>query len=160
MSLHAIRRLFAHMRWADDRALQSLREAPGRHVQRATELYGHILGAEQVWLARLRQAPPTVAVWPKLTVEECATLATETHHDWDAYLAGVSEAGLAAELAYVNSAGQAFRSTVEDVLLHVALHGAYHRGQVALTVRDGGGTPSPTDFIALARGAPAATRQS
>jgi uncharacterized damage-inducible protein DinB len=159
MSLHAIRRLFAHMRWADERALQSLREAPGRHAQRATDLYAHILGAEQVWLARLRQAAPTVAVWPQLTLDACAALAAETHHAWDAYLAGVGEAGLRAEVAYVNSAGQAFRSSVEDILLHVALHGTYHRGQVALTVRDGGGTPVPTDFIALARGAPAATRQ-
>jgi uncharacterized damage-inducible protein DinB len=47
---------------------------------------------------------------------------------------------------------------VGDMLLHVALHGAYHRGQIALLVRAGGSTPSPTDYIAFIRGAPAATR--
>jgi uncharacterized damage-inducible protein DinB len=40
----------------------------------------------------------------------------------------------------------------------VALHGSYHRGQIALLVRAGGSTPAPTDYIAFIRGAPAATR--
>ena len=54
------------------------------------------------------------------------------------------------------SAGQAFRSTLEDILLHVALHGAYHRGQLAMLVRDGHGEPAPTDYIAFVRGVAAA----
>ena len=60
-------------------------------------------------------------------------------------------------IPYVNSAGRAFTSTLEDILLHVALHGAYHRGQVSIFVRDGGGIPAPTDYIGFARGVPAAT---
>jgi len=40
------------------------------------------------------------------------------------------------------------------------MHGCYHRGQVAMLIRDGGGTPAPTDYIAFVRGAPAATRQA
>ena len=38
------------------------------------------------------------------------------------------------------------------------LHGAYHRGQIALLLREGGAEPAPTDYIAFVRGAPAATR--
>jgi uncharacterized damage-inducible protein DinB len=56
----------------------------------------------------------------------------------------------------VNSAGQAFTSTVEDILLHVCLHGQYHRGQVALLLREAGAAPATTDYIAFARGAPTA----
>jgi uncharacterized damage-inducible protein DinB len=33
----------------------------------------------------------------------------------------------------------------------VGLHGVYHRGQVALLVRQGGGTASPTDYIIFTR---------
>ena len=43
-----------------------------------------------------------------------------------------------------------------DILLHVCLHGAYHRGQVAVSMRSGGAEPAPTDFIAMRRGVPAA----
>ena len=49
--------------------------------------------------------------------------------------------------------GEPHRSTVREIVAHVALHGSYHRGQIALLVREGGGTPLPTDFIVWARGA-------
>ncbi|HEX9896020.1 MAG TPA: DinB family protein [Gemmatimonadales bacterium] len=158
MTLEVLRRLFAHLRWADRQVLEALGHAPGTHAGRALALYAHVLGAEHVWLARLQQEPATVAVWPAFTLAECAVLAEQTHAALDGYLAHLSEAALTDEVGYVNSAGQSFRSSVEDILLHVALHGSYHRGQVALLVRDGGGTPAPTDFIGFVRGAPAATR--
>jgi uncharacterized damage-inducible protein DinB len=45
------------------------------------------------------------------------------------------------------------------MLTHVAMHGSYHRGQIAAALRAGGDIPSPTDYIAFVRGAPAATRR-
>jgi len=68
----------------------------------------------------------------------------------------LTAADLAREIQYRNSAGQEFRSTLEDILLHVALHGSYHRGQVSLIVRGGGGEPVATDYNAFIRGVPAA----
>jgi len=70
----------------------------------------------------------------------------------------ITEAELRLSIAYRNSAGDAFQSTVEEILHHVFLHGAYHRGQVAMWLRSAGAEPAPTDYIAFARGAPAATR--
>jgi uncharacterized damage-inducible protein DinB len=66
---------------------------------------------------------------------------------------------LARVATYRNSANIEFTSTVEDILIHVAMHGAYHRGQVARALRQGGAVPEPTDYIAFTRGAPAATRR-
>ena len=77
---------------------------------------------------------------------------------YDRLLDGLDEAALARNVHYTNSAGLEFDSTVGDILLHVALHGAYHRGQIALLVRAGGSAPAPTDYIQFTRGAPAATR--
>jgi len=156
--LDTLRRLFAHLRWADDRALASLRDQPGELVSRALSIYAHVLGAEHVWLSRLREEPTTVPVWPEFTIDECARSDQESHARYQAYLSSLADADLDREVGYVNSAGQAFRSKVEDILLHVSLHGSYHRGQVALLIRDGGGVPSPTDYIAFVRGVPAATR--
>ena len=151
-------KLFDHLAWADARVLEGLRADPGSDP-RALELYAHVLGAEHVWLARLQQRPARVAVWPTLSLDRCATLAAENAAGFRALLAGIGEDELAREVPYVNSAGQSFRSAIGDILLHVALHGAYHRGQVALVVRAAGGTPTPTDYIAFVRGAPAATRR-
>jgi uncharacterized damage-inducible protein DinB len=159
MTPDALPRIFAHMRWADTRAREALRDAPGALVERALELYGHVLGAEHVWLTRIRGEEPTVAVWPRLSVREAATLADQVHAGFDALVGSLGPGDLDRDVTYVNSAGQRFTSRVEDILVHVALHGSYHRGQVAMLIRDGGGTPAPTDFIAFVRGAPAATRQ-
>ena len=152
--------LLDHLAWADARVLSALRDAPGSDP-RSLELFAHVLGAEHVWLSRIRGTAPRVAVWPALTLEACAELAAENAAGLRAALdeETARDDALGREVAYVNSAGQAFRSTVADMLLQVALHGSYHRGQIALLVRQSGGVPSATDYIAMARGAPAATRQ-
>ena len=154
---HPLRRLFDHLEWADDRVLRSLREAPAI-PPKALELFAHVLGAEHVWLARLRQVPARLAVWPSLDLEQCATVARENRDGYAGLLDDLGADGLGEEVSYTNSAGASFRTPAEDILLHVALHGCYHRGQVAILLRQNGAVPQPTDYIAFVRGAPAATR--
>jgi uncharacterized damage-inducible protein DinB len=151
-------KLLDHLEWADARVLQGLRDSSSPDP-RALELYAHILGAEHAWLSRIHERPARVAIWPTLSLDECAGLSAESIAGFRALLADLAPAELAREVPYRNSAGQAFRNTIEDILVHVALHGAYHRGQVALVVRGAGGEPVPTDYIAFVRGAPAATRR-
>jgi uncharacterized damage-inducible protein DinB len=156
--LEELRRLGAHMDWADQRALAALR-ASGGEPARALELYAHILGAEEVWLSRLERRRATVAVWPALTLDECGELAGANRTRFDAFVRGLSENDLRGAVPYVNSAGQSFDSMVGDILLHVMMHGSYHRGQVMLLLREAGKEPQATDYIAFVRGAPAATRR-
>lgn len=155
MSAH-LERLIAQMAWADERVIMALRRAGA--IDRALTLYGHVLGAEHVWLARLEGREPTVAVWPQLDLEGCERLAAENHAAYRGYMSRLSAADVGRAVHYRNSAGDEFDSTIEDILLQVATHGAYHRGQIALLLRDAGDVPEPTDYIAFVRGAPAATR--
>jgi uncharacterized damage-inducible protein DinB len=150
--------LFAHLRWADLRVLQALREADSPPAD-ALEIYAHILGAEHTWLARLRGNASELPVWPRLSFEECARYAETAASGFDRFLTALGPDDLDRRVAYVNSAGDAFESRVEDILMHVALHGSYHRGQIALLLRSAGEKPIPTDYIAFTRGAPAATRR-
>ena len=160
MNTDALARLFDHMRWADSRARVALRDSPGALVERALELYCHVLGAEHVWLTRLKGEQATVAVWPRLSLSETEALAEQLHASFETYLDSLRPGDLDRDVTYTNSAGQAFTSRVEDILLHIVMHGSYHRGQVAMLIRDGGGTPAPSDYIAFVRGSPAATRQA
>jgi uncharacterized damage-inducible protein DinB len=153
MTTDDLARLFAHLDWADRRALEMLRATPDADALRRL---AHVLAAEEVWLARLEGRAPTQPVWPALDLDACAALVDENRARWSAYLGALTAEALAGEVAYVNSAGQSFRSRLDDILLHVLLHGQYHRGQVALLVRAAGGEPSGTDFIAFVRGVPAA----
>jgi uncharacterized damage-inducible protein DinB len=150
-----IRTLFAHLAWADAEALAALKAAD-EPPARAVRLYAHVAAAEHVWLSRLRGRAPRVAVWPELDLEQAAALAAENAGDLAAYVDTLSADDLPREIVYRNSAGDEFRSAIGDVLMHVCLHGSYHRGQVAMLLRDAGAEPRPTDYIAFTRGAPAA----
>ena len=150
--------MIAHLEWADARALGALRAA-ATPIPKALEIYAHVLGAEHTWLSRIAGRAPNHPVWPTLDVEQCEVLARENAAELRSIAATGSDASMARAVAYRNSAGQAFESTVEDMLLQLLLHGAYHRGQVALLLRDGGAEPAATDYIAFVRGAPAATRR-
>jgi uncharacterized damage-inducible protein DinB len=100
-----------------------------------------------------------VPVWPDPSLENCAALSATARRRYAALLGTLSASDLDRVIHYANSAGKEFDTRLEDILLHVALHGAYHRGQVALVLRDAGAEPGPTDYIAFVRGAPAATRR-
>jgi uncharacterized damage-inducible protein DinB len=63
---------------------------------------------------------------------------------WTAYL---PKAPTSSSITYKNSKGESWKSTVEDVLTHITIHGAYHRGQIATAVRAAGGEPPYTDYI-------------
>lgn len=98
-------------------------------------------------MERLEQKPQTLPVWPEFTIEECERQAQELPVLWAAYLAGSSEAGLAEPVSYQNSQGETWSSRKDDILMHLITHSAYHRGQVAATVRAAGSVPAYTDFI-------------
>jgi uncharacterized damage-inducible protein DinB len=153
-----LQKLVAHLGWADTLVLDSLRRAAPLDP-RAFELYRHVLGTEEVWLGRLEGRKPTLAVWPDLSLEDCAAAARTNLENLQRYVAALSPADLPRGVTYINSAGNQFTSSVEDILIHLCLHGAYHRGQVSLALRQSGAEPAPTDYIAFARGSPAAIRK-
>lgn len=150
-------RMFDHVRWADERVHASLLMAvnPPSHT---LDLLAHVVAAEHVWLSRIRGEKPEVTVWPRLSLAQCAELAKRNADEFSTLLGTLDGNQLDNSITYRNSAGAEFTSTIGDILTHVALHGVYHRGQIAAAVRAGGDTPASTDYIAFVRGAPAARR--
>ena len=159
MSTFPIRRLFEHMWWADTLVAEALDHAP-RVAARAVEIYAHVLGAELIWLDRIERVEQSEAVWPQVDLAECRRLARQARKRYEAFLEVLRAADLTDSVRYTNSVGQEFTTALQDILLHVALHGAYHRGQVAMLLRDAGADPRPTDYIGFVRGVPAATREA
>ncbi len=154
----SLSRLIAHLGWADARTREALAAATPEAPREALRLYSHILGAEQVWLARLTGTRSALEVWPALTLDDWRRVGQDAHARLARFVDRLQPADLTRMVSYVNSAGLAFQSTIEDIVVHVCLHGAYHRGQIAQLLRMNGHRPAPTDFIAYVRGAPAATR--
>ena len=145
-----LRRLLAWDAWGNREAIASLRAA-GPPPLRALRFMAHVIAAERLWLGRLRQDPAPVVVWPESTLEQCAAEAEAMAGAWRGFLDGALGADLERPVAYRNSKGEPWTSTVGDILTHVVTHSAYHRGQVASELRAAGFTPAYTDFIHAVR---------
>jgi uncharacterized damage-inducible protein DinB len=139
-------KMFNYDHWANRECLNALR-AITPQPPKVLRLLAHILSAQKLWLERLQRVPQSVAVWPSSTIEDCADLADEMLSAWNNYLTELPPADLEQEISYRNSKGESWSSRVEDIITHVLLHSAYHRGQVALEMRAVGLQPAYTDFI-------------
>jgi len=142
--------MFAYDHWANRECLQAIQSGTSLSATILGRL-AHILSAKKLWLERLRNKRQTMPVWPGLSIEECALLADEMALAWRDYLTKLTPCGLDEKLEYRNSRGEVWSSRVEDVLMHVLMHSAYHRGQIALEMRASGLEPAYTDFIHAVR---------
>ena len=141
-----LRRLFSYGHWANHEILTAL-EGTGDPLPQALRLLAHILSAERLWLQRLQQQPQTHPVWPDFTLGQCRREIDDLHGLWKSYLCQIGEADLAATIAYKNSKGESWTSRKDDVLQHVIIHSAHHRGQIVALLRASGHTPPYIDFI-------------
>jgi uncharacterized damage-inducible protein DinB len=111
----------------------------------------HVAGASWLWHARVLDEPSPLAVWPVLSLARTAEELDAVGAAWDAWLSRLPAAGLDKKVSYTNSKGEPWTSRVEDVLLHVLLHSAHHRGQVAGELRNAGAEPAYTDYVHAVR---------
>jgi uncharacterized damage-inducible protein DinB len=86
-----------------------------------------------------------------LTLEECGSAIEDLRRRWIDLLENLTPEKLAGDLAYLSLKGIGYRTPIQDVLTHLVLHSAYHRGQVAAAVREAGGKPAPTDYVVYLR---------
>lgn len=102
---------------------------------------------------------PEHPVWPNLTPAQARDLSRTTIRSLTTYIESASDEVLLTPVVYRNSTGREFENGPLDILHHMAMHGAYHRGQLALLARSGGVEPVSTDYIAWLRGASAPTHE-
>jgi len=145
-----LRRQFAYNAWANGEVLTATR-GTGDRSPRLLTLMAHIVSAEGLWLERLRGEVQSLPVWPEFDLNQCEMRAQQVAGLWVEYLKPMSAAGLGEKISYKNSMGESWSNTVQDVLTHVVLHSAYHRGQIASLMRANGHTPAYTDFILAVR---------
>jgi uncharacterized damage-inducible protein DinB len=146
--------------WAD----LGLHEAIGREFGRLDAqdaaivplILDHIQVVDRIFQHHLQGRPhgyhaPRSAVTPDI-----ATLAKDAK-DVDAWYVAYVEALSAADfdepIDFVFTSGTPARMTRGEILLHVCLHGTYHRGNAGVLLQKSGGTPSPdgvTDFLEAA----------
>lgn len=154
MNTEDLRTLYAYNRWANERVCDAARQLetggkvhPSRSSVRDTLV--HILWGEWLWLQRWRGESPMIMFnpndFPDVTAMEAG---------WDAvwreqqqFIERLTDQELRARVSYENLQGQRWEYTRGEMMQHVVNHSSYHRGQVALLLRQLGSVATATDFL-------------
>jgi uncharacterized damage-inducible protein DinB len=159
--VQAMSRLFDYCEWANRKFLDAAApldaEAYGRDLKgshggiRGTLV--HTYGAEWVWLERFNGRSPTGLQGADQLADVAALRArwTALEAERRAWLAALGPDAGTRVIDYRNFKGDPFRSELWPLVQHVANHGSYHRGQVAVFLRQLGVTPPTTDLVAFDR---------
>ncbi len=130
---------------------EPLRSRP--EFTKAAGLVAHLVAARELWLFRLGAiAEGPQDLFPAVTTlhgvaEDLEAIETA----WSGYLDRLDDARLVQPLRYRSIEGEWYSTAIVDILTQLFGHSAYHRGQIALLLRQLGLEPPITDFVYWAR---------
>lgn len=156
-----LQRLYAYGSWATRRLLAAAQDVSDEAFRRSTggsfpslqATFDHLWGAERLWLDRWVGGAPAKApsLGPNATPKDFVDAWEPVWDGQAAFVAALADASLDAAFDYRNQRGEPARVGTRDMLIHVANHGTYHRGQIASQLRLVGGTPVSTDYLVFAK---------
>ena len=144
-------------RWAD----RGLYDAVSRNFERLTpedawlmlRILDHIHVVDRIFQHHLQGLPHTFQAPRSQEMPELQTLANSAREvdDWYAsYVGGLTESDFEQPVDFVFTSGKPARMRRGEILLHVCLHGTYHRGNAGALLQLRGMTPGRdaiTDFL-------------
>jgi uncharacterized damage-inducible protein DinB len=144
-----LRELFRYNDWANRRVIVALKE---NDSTKSLAILAHLLTTEAEYHGRLFGKDGTgFDFWPPLSIEECGELARETADKYEKLLRRFEEEGLDLYTRYRTSAGVQKQNDFRELLTHVIMHSAIHRGNIILKLREEGFEPPKTDYIIYLR---------
>lgn len=141
-------RLLNYDRFANELLLNTILDAgtPEKPVQ----LMAHLLGSQQVWLARCQNKTFKVEIWPDWKADTFETLIEENHQQWTDFINEV--ANFDETIHYTNSTGNRYDNTIAEITTHMLNHGTHHRAQIGQQLKLAGVDELPsTDYILYIR---------
>lgn len=141
------KQIFEHEHWANLKVLESIISASEK-PQRVIEIFSHTIAAQRIWLDRINGDKTELKVWEVFDTKIMLELLEINYAD---IIKIINKQDFEQLIAYQNSSGQHFTSTINQILSHLALHASYHRGQVVLLLKGKIETLPTTDFILYVR---------
>jgi len=142
-------KLYSYNEWANRRVLKAIvRQSVSD--EKVLSLYSHQMAANYLWLHRIKGLdPPPYELWKTYSTEQLSSMVDEVSALWLSYIQQTDNFDRI--LKYKNYVGDYYENNVEHVMMHLVNHGTYHRGQIALRMRQCGHEPINTDFITYDR---------
>jgi len=153
--LDLIRGLYDYHRWANHRLLEVAAALDAAIVTRdmgtqwsvptITGMFGHLCGADALWLARWKGTAPAPPEMPDLDAVRRAWAGVEAEQR--AFLDGLTEADLARPVTYRAADGAQLSLPLGPALQHVANHATHHRSEIATMLTLASGSPPDTGMV-------------
>lgn len=156
MDVNAYRSLLLHMEWADSRTWGAILSLPdlGQDRWMRERLY-HFHSTQWAYLQMFRREAIHVPEFDALPdLQAVGRWARRFYRELASFRDTLDEARLGQQLDFPFAAqvaerlGSAGPASIGESVVQLALHTAHHRGQVVLRLRESGGEPPMTDFIA------------
>ena len=142
-------KLYQYNAWSNDRVLRCL-ERQEVSDEKILSVMGHVVAAQFLWLYRIKALPPPdVKLWGQYSISQLATMAADVGKQWLEFVEKTDNFNR--ELTYTNYVGEPYVNNVEMIMIHLVNHSSYHRGQIAMLLRQKGFEPINTDFITYDR---------
>lgn len=142
-------KLYRYNAWANARVLGAIQQQKVTDKKILT-LMSHLLTAQLLWLHRIMMLPlPDLELWKQYSLEQLIKMSEEASDRWLRFIE--EHENFDSVLRYNNYVGHSYENKVEHIMIHLVNHGTYHRGQVALLMRERGYEPINTDFITYDR---------
>ncbi|HEY2093728.1 MAG TPA: DinB family protein [Thermoanaerobaculia bacterium] len=149
MNVDDIKLLFEYDRWANARMFEAVDALTGEQFASVRETLAHIIGVEWIWFQRCRLITVrAIPEWMENPTRDTLRAQLQTiETEWQSFVAALSDDDLHRVIDYVKIDGESGSRKLAHLLQHVVNHSTYHRGQVAMRIREAGGTPIGTDFL-------------
>ena len=139
---------FEHNFEANVRVIASLKSA--EQLPPAATMFSHVLTAHKIWILRI------IAPDESMLIDPWAKVAPHDYGDnnrqrYDQTLQLLSESRQNELITYTNTKGETYTNTIQDICYHILAHSNYHRGQIAMLLRQHGAEPPVTDYIFFKR---------
>lgn len=136
--------------WATQKSLSSIREHAEAPIK-ALSLLSHIISAQSIWYNRVIDHHEIPKPWAEFSLAEVLGKSKEINKKWVSLLEKLNETDLDKNITYKNTRGEEFNNNIRDIITHVINHSTYHRAQIAALIKQSGGKPAVTDYIAFKR---------
>ncbi len=146
------KRLFDYKSWSDAELIAAIgnidgeKHAPLRHT--AIRLMNHIRVVDEIFIGHLRGTPHghTATNTTDTPTLDALAVSTQACDEWLAeHASGLDGDQLAEVVMFAFTDGDTGQMTREEMLLHLATHGGYHRGAIGRILVQAGLTP-PRDL--------------
>jgi uncharacterized damage-inducible protein DinB len=142
-------RLYQFNHWANKKLAEALMED---YCEEGAKLLSHVVNAELIWYGRINnESQHPIKLWQLHEPFLLKVYAIESSLNFFQLIDSCPEDDFYRMVCYMNTKGEAFETSLSDILLHVINHGSYHRGQVNKALRSAGKNPVNVDFITFSR---------